>query len=167
MNPEPSLLGDELFRCRYRPRAEIVVPGAGNAHETLGCPDQAIETLAERYGNDSIVFTVHHERWRRDLPNAQVRAELVLHDDPHRREPVVPCADIGGRGERGFKHDAPDRLFRRERDCERRAERFAPYDDALGWIARDSKRIGCRCILDKARLGRSPARAALPAGRRR
>ncbi len=28
----PSLLGDELFRYRYRPRAEIIVPGAGNAH---------------------------------------------------------------------------------------------------------------------------------------
>ena len=55
------MLGNEPFRRRYRPHAEIVVPGAGNAHEALGCPDQVIETLAERHGSDSIVFTVHHE----------------------------------------------------------------------------------------------------------
>jgi hypothetical protein len=47
------MLGNELFRRRYRPRAEIVVPAAGNAREMLGRPDQAIKALAERQGNDS------------------------------------------------------------------------------------------------------------------
>jgi hypothetical protein len=36
MNPGWSLLGDEPFRRRYGPRAEIVVPGTGNANEALG-----------------------------------------------------------------------------------------------------------------------------------
>jgi hypothetical protein len=67
MNPGWSLLGDEPFRRRYAPRAEIVVPGTGNANEALGGRDQAIEPLAERHGDDSVVLTVHHEHRRRDL----------------------------------------------------------------------------------------------------
>jgi hypothetical protein len=120
------LLGDELFCRCYGPPAEIVVPGAGNAHKALGRRDQAIEPLAERHGNDSVVLTVYHEDRRRDLANAQVRAKLILHYGPHRHEPVVQCADIGGRGERGLKHQVPDRLLSRKRDRDRRAERFAP-----------------------------------------
>jgi hypothetical protein len=77
MNPWRSLLGDELFRSSYGPRAEIVVPGAGNANETLGRRDQAIEPLAERHGNDSVVLTVHHEHRRRDLANAQVNWSFI------------------------------------------------------------------------------------------
>jgi len=40
--PCPSLFGDELFRRRNRIGAEIVVPGAGNAHEALRRLDQTV-----------------------------------------------------------------------------------------------------------------------------
>jgi hypothetical protein len=58
----PSLLGDEPFRRPHRLGAEIVVPGAGYAHEALGRP------LAERHGNDSVVVAVHHQHRRLTLP---------------------------------------------------------------------------------------------------
>ena len=47
-----------LFRGGNRVVTEIVMPGAGNAHEALGRPDQAIQPLAERYGNNSVVLAV-------------------------------------------------------------------------------------------------------------
>ena len=50
----PSLLGDEPFRRPHRLGAEIVVPGAGYAHEALGRPDQAIEPLAERHASGTL-----------------------------------------------------------------------------------------------------------------
>jgi hypothetical protein len=34
------------------------MPGAGNAHEAFGRPDQVIEAFAERKGDDTIVFAV-------------------------------------------------------------------------------------------------------------
>ena len=69
------MIGDELFRGRHRVVAEIVMPGAGHAHEALGRPDQAIQPLAERYGNNSVVLAVHHQHWCRDLADAQIRAK--------------------------------------------------------------------------------------------
>ena len=43
---------------------EIVVPGAGNAHEALLRPDQAIQALAELHRNDKIVLAVHYQHRR-------------------------------------------------------------------------------------------------------
>jgi len=37
-------------------------------------------------------------------------------------------ADIDGRSKRRFQHDIADRVFRRQRERERGAERFAPKD---------------------------------------
>jgi hypothetical protein len=54
--PHESLLGDEPFRRRHRTSAEIVMPGAGNAHEALGRLDKAVQPFAERHWDDSVVL---------------------------------------------------------------------------------------------------------------
>jgi hypothetical protein len=59
--------------------------------------------LAERHGNNGVVLAVYHQHRCRNLANAQVRAELVLHEEPHRHEPVTLRADISGRGEGGLE----------------------------------------------------------------
>ena len=120
-----SFLGDEFFRRRYGLRAQIVMPGASNAHEALRRPDKTIHGLAESHGDDQIVFAVHHQDRCGDLASAQIRAKPVLHQQAHRHEPVVLRADIDGRSKRSFQHDTADRVFRCQRERERRAERFA------------------------------------------
>ena len=73
------MIGDELFRGRHRVVAEIVMPGAGNAHEALGRPDQAIQPLAERYGNNSVVLAVPISTdFARDLAASANPTEPVL-----------------------------------------------------------------------------------------
>ena len=101
------------------------MPGAGNAHEALGRLDKAVQPFAERHWDDSVVLAMHHQNRRRDLARAQIRAELVLQEEPNRHEPKVVCADISGRSEGGLKHDAPDWFFRCNRECQGGAERFA------------------------------------------
>ena len=39
------------------------MPGAGNAHEALGRLGQAVQPLAERYRNNSVVIAAHHQHW--------------------------------------------------------------------------------------------------------
>jgi len=121
-----SLLNDEPFRRRHRTDAEIVMPGAGNTHKALGRVDKAVQPFAERHGDDCVVLAMHHQNRRRDLARAQIRAELVLHKEPHRHKPVVLRADIGRRGERGLEHKVADRFLRCNRECQGGAERFAP-----------------------------------------
>jgi hypothetical protein len=41
--------------------AEIVMPGASNAHEALGRLDKGIQPLAENNRNDIVVLAVHHQ----------------------------------------------------------------------------------------------------------
>ena len=40
--PARPVISDELFRGGHRVVTEVVMPSAGNAHEALGCLDQAI-----------------------------------------------------------------------------------------------------------------------------
>ena len=52
----PSLLADELL-CRIDGlRAEIVVPDAGEAHETFGRVDRAVEPLRQRHRHDIVAL---------------------------------------------------------------------------------------------------------------
>ena len=54
-----------------------------------------IQTLAELHGDDKVVLAVYYQHRRGDLANAQIRAKLILHEKPHRQEPIVSRADIG------------------------------------------------------------------------
>jgi hypothetical protein len=38
---------------------------------------------------------MHYQHRRGDLADAQIRAKLVLHEELHRRESIMPRADIG------------------------------------------------------------------------
>jgi hypothetical protein len=53
-----GLLGDKPFRRGNRVNTEIVVPGAGNAHEALRHPHQTVKSLPQTDGNDRIVLAV-------------------------------------------------------------------------------------------------------------
>ena len=46
-----GLLSDKPFRRGNRVNTEIVVPGAGNAHEALRHPHQTVKSLTETDGN--------------------------------------------------------------------------------------------------------------------
>ena len=83
---------------------------------------------AKRHWDYKVLLAVHYQHRRGDLASAQIRAELVLHQQPHWHEPVMMRADIDGRRKRRFQHDIADRVFRRQRERERGAERFAPED---------------------------------------
>jgi hypothetical protein len=69
----------------------------------------------------SIVLAVHDQRRCGDLASAQIRAKLVLHQEPHRHEPVMMRADIDGRSKRSF-HEMPDQVFSCQRERDRGAE---------------------------------------------
>jgi len=71
-----SVHSNELFGRLHRVSAEIIVPGVGNTHEALGRPDQTIEPLAERHGNNGVVLAVYHQHRCRDL--AEVRPSVPL-----------------------------------------------------------------------------------------
>jgi hypothetical protein len=70
-------------------------------------------------------------------------------------------ADIDGRGKRSLQHDTPDTVVCRQRNRERRAERFAP--ESLGRVARDREGIGRPCVFDETLLGRASTRPAVTA----
>ena len=57
------------------------------------------EAIFERFGG------VAGSARRASRANAQVRAELVLQEEPNRHEPEVVCADISGRSEGGLEHE--------------------------------------------------------------
>src|SRR5262249_55030764 len=157
----PSLLADELFCRLHGLRAEIVVPDAGKAHEAFGRVDQAVEPLRQRHRHDIVAVAVQHQHRRRDLADAQIRAELVLHQQPYRHEPISLRPDIGGGGKRGLQDEMPDRLLCRQRDRNAGTERFAPEHDALRWVTRAREGIGRQGVVDEARFGRRAARAAV------
>src|SRR5262245_35489925 len=158
-----SVLADKLLCRLHCWRAEIVVPDAGKPHETFGRVDQAIEPLRQRHRHDIVAVAVQYQHRRRDLADAQIRAELVLHQQPYRHEPILLHPDIGGGGERGLQDEMPDRLLCRERDRDAGAERFAPEHDALRRVARAREGVGRHRVVDEAPLGRRPARAAITA----
>ena len=91
-----GLLGDKPFRRGNRVNTEIVVPGAGNAHEALRHPHQTVKSLPQTDGNDRVVLAVNHQHRRPDFTNPQIRAKLVPHQEPHRHKPVVLRANVDG-----------------------------------------------------------------------
>src|SRR5436190_16667504 len=91
-----GLLGDKPFRRRNRVTTEIVVPGAGNAHEALRHSHKTVKPLTETDGNDRVVLAVDYQHRSPDFADTQIRAKLVPHQEPHRYKPVVLRADIDG-----------------------------------------------------------------------
>jgi hypothetical protein len=51
------------------------MPGAGNAHETFGRPDQGIKAFAECEGDYTIVFAVNYQHRCSDLAGDEIRAK--------------------------------------------------------------------------------------------
>src|ERR1700745_619939 len=76
-------LAEELLCRLHGLRAEIVVPDAGESHEASGRVDQAIEPLRQRHWHDSVALALQHQHRCRDLADAQIRAELILHQQPY------------------------------------------------------------------------------------
>ena len=70
------------------------MPGADNAHKTFGRPDQVIKAFAKCKGDDTIVFAVNYQHRCGDLAGDQIRAKLVLHEKPHRHEPIMVRTNI-------------------------------------------------------------------------
>jgi hypothetical protein len=100
------------------------VSAAGSSsprNRLLAVLHQAIKPLTESNGNNHVIFAVHYPYWRGDLASAQIRAKPVLHEYPHRREPVVLRADVDCRSKRSFQHDTPDRVL----GCQRERQRIA------------------------------------------
>jgi hypothetical protein len=60
----PGLLGDKPFRRGYGVSTEIVVSGAGNAHQALRHSHQAVKSLTETDGNDRVVLATNHQHRR-------------------------------------------------------------------------------------------------------
>src|SRR6266446_5695440 len=158
-----SVLAEELLCRLHGLRAEIVVPDAGEPHEAFGCVDQAIEPLRQRHRHDIVALAVQHQHRCRDLADAQIRAELILHQQPYRHEPISLRPDIGGGGKRGLQDEMTDRLLCRERDRNAGSERFAPEHDALRWVTRAREGIGRQGVVDEARFGRRAARSTIAA----
>jgi hypothetical protein len=77
MNPGPSLLGDELFRRCYGPRAEIVVPGAGNAHKAgLYAMPSVRERLGQGVDIHALATATTHDR-KRGQREGNPRRDLI------------------------------------------------------------------------------------------
>src|SRR6516165_6461367 len=83
-----SVLAEKLLCRLHGLRAEIVVPDAGKAHETFGRVDQAVEALGQRHRHDIVAVAVQHQHRCRDLSDAQIRAELILPQQPNRHAPI-------------------------------------------------------------------------------
>ena len=101
------------------------------------------------------------------LSDAQVGAELVLHQVAHREKRIARRRDIERRCVGRVEHHAGDRLLGRERDRDAGAERLAPQRDPCAGIARGRERIDGARIVDQPVLGRRTGRAAIAAIRER
>ena len=98
-----------------------------------------------------------------DGADAQVRAELVVHQPPHRHDGKHPCGHIRRRREGSFQDELGDRPCRRERDRDARPERMPPQNDTVRRIAGYREPVGGLGIAQQSVLSRAAGRAHIAA----
>src|SRR5581483_11541772 len=164
----PNCLLQKFFRGIQRPViVEIVVIAARKAHEALRLVGEREQLFTECNRHGAVERTVHNQERRLHLADPLIGAELVLHQQPHRRERIGPRSDIGGGGKRRIENERGGRLLCRERDRNAAADRLAPEHELAGRIARRGKVIERERVGNEALLTRASVRTGIAAIRQR